>query len=441
MKILIVEDDKINRIALKNALTKKGYQVDTAENGNEGGHKIQQNNYNLVITDLKLPGFDGIKVLEIAREKNKDCFVIVITGYATVETAVKALKLGAYDYLIKPYPLEELLNKVNRINEFLKIKNENEELKKRAIKKEKVDFVGESTGIKALLNQAKIIAETDVTVLIEGESGTGKEVLAKTIHKLSQRKDFPFIGINCAAIPDSLLESELFGYKKGAFTGAISNKIGFFKMADNGTLFIDDIDDMPLHIQVKLLRVIQEREIYPVGSAEPETVNIRIVCATKKPLELLVKEGKFREDLFYRLNVVNLKIPPLRERKEDIPLLINHFLKKHKGDKKAEKAIQENFQAIMSYHWPGNVRELENFVQRAIAFPELQENFFNENKTTANDYDGSIPLDNYIDNVEKEIILNALEIFKWNISKTAQYLKIPRTTLRGKMQKHGIKKD
>ena len=441
MKILIVEDDKINRIALKNALTKKGYQVDTAENGNEGGHKIQQNNYNLVITDLKLPGFDGIKVLEIAREKNKDCFVIVITGYATVETAVKALKLGAYDYLIKPYPLEELLNKVNRINEFLKIKNENEELKKRAIKKEKVDFVGESTGIKALLNQAKIIAETDVTVLIEGESGTGKEVLAKTIHKLSQRKDFPFIGINCAAIPDSLLESELFGYKKGAFTGAISNKIGFFKMADNGTLFIDDIDDMPLHIQVKLLRVIQEREIYPVGSAEPETVNIRIVCATKKPLELLVKEGKFREDLFYRLNVVNLKIPPLRERKEDIPLLINHFLKKHKGDKKAEKAIQENFQVIMSYHWPGNVRELENFVQRAIAFPELQENFFNENKTTANDYDGSIPLDNYIDNVEKEIILNALEIFKWNISKTAQYLKIPRTTLRGKMQKHGIKKD
>ncbi len=441
MKILIVEDDKINRIALKNALTKKGYQVDTAENGNEGGHKIQQENYDLVITDLKLPGFDGIKVLEIAREKNKDCFVIVITGYATVETAVKALKLGAYDYLIKPYPLEELLNKVRRINEFLKIKTENEELKKKAIKKERVDFVGESAGIKALLNQAKIIAETDVTVLIEGESGTGKEVLAKTIHKLSQRKDFPFVGINCAAIPDSLLESELFGYKKGAFTGAISDKIGFFKMADNGTLFIDDIDDMPLHIQVKLLRVIQEREIYPVGSAEPETVNIRIVCATKKPLELLVKEGKFREDLFYRLNVVNLKIPPLRERKEDIPLLINHFLKKHKGNEKAEKAIQENIQAIMSYHWPGNVRELENFVQRAIAFPELQENFFNENKTTANDYDGSIPLDNYIDNVEKEIILKALKRFKWNISKTAQYLKIPRTTLRGKMQKHGIKKD
>ncbi len=292
-----------------------------------------------------------------------------------------------------------------------------------------------------MLNQAKIIAETDVTVLIEGESGTGKEVLAKTIHKLSQRKDFPFVGINYAAIPDSLLESELFGYKKGAFTGAISDKIGFFKMADNGTLFIDDIDDMPLHIQVKLLRVIQEREIYPVGSAEPETVNIRIVCATKKPLELLVKEGKFREDLFYRLNVVNLKIPPLRERKEDIPLLINHFLKKHKGNEKAEKAIQENIQAIMSYHWPGNVRELENFVQRAIAFPELQENFFNENKTTANDYDGSIPLDNYIDNVEKEIILKALKRFKWNISKTAQYLKIPRTTLRGKMQKHGIKKD
>ena len=441
MKILIVEDDKINRIALKNALTKKGYQVDTAENGNEGGHKIQQENYDLVITDLKLPGFDGIKVLEIAREKNKDCFVIVITGYATVETAVKALKLGAYDYLIKPYPLEELLNKENRINEFLKIKNENEKLKKQVVKKEKVDFVGESAGIKALLNQAKIIAETDVTVLIEGESGTGKEVLAKTIHKLSPRKEFPFVGINCAAIPDSLLESELFGYKKGAFTGAITDKTGFFEMADSGTLFIDDIDDMPLHIQVKLLRVIQEREIYPVGSAEPKKVNIRIICATKKPLESLVKEGKFREDLFYRLNVVNLKIPPLRERKEDIPLLIKHFIKKHKGNEKAEKAIQKNIQDIMSYHWPGNVRELENFVQRAIAFPELPEGFFKVNRKTTKDYDGSIPLDNYIDNVEKEIILKALNMFKWNISKTAQYLKIPRTTLRGKMQKYGIQKD
>ena len=441
MKILIVEDDKINRIALKNALTKKGYQVDTAESGSQGGHKIQENDYHLVITDLKLPGFDGIKVLEIAREKNKDCFVIVITGYATVETAVKALKLGAYDYLIKPYPLEELLNKVSRIKEFIDIKNENKRLKEKALKSERVDFIGESPIVKRLLNQTKIIVVTDTTVLIEGESGTGKEVLAKTIHRLSPRKNHPFVAINCAAIPDSLLESELFGYKKGAFTGAISDKTGFFKMADNGTLFIDDIDDMPLHIQVKLLRVIQEREIYPVGSAEHETVNIRIICATKKPLELLVKEGKFREDLFYRLNVVHLKIPPLRERKEDIPLLIEHFLKKHGENREAERVIKDNMQAILEYNWPGNVRELENFVQRVCAFPELPENFFASTRDKKMDYDGSIPLDHYIDGIEKGIIEKALARFKWNISKTAQYLKIPRTTLKSKMQKYGIRRD
>ncbi len=441
MKILIVEDDKINRIALKNALTKKGFNVDTAENGNEGGHKIKQNSYHLIITDLKLPGFDGIKVLELAKEKDKECFVIVITGYATVETAVKALKLGAYDYLIKPYPLEELLNKVNRIKEFIEIKEENEKLKKEVKGEKPTEFIGKSPSIKNLIKQAEIIAETDVTVLIEGESGTGKEVLAKTIHKLSPRNNYPFIGINCTAIPDSLLESELFGYKKGAFTGAISDKKGFFEIANNGTLFIDDIDDMPLHIQVKLLRVIQEREIYPVGSATPQKVNIRIICATKKPLENLVNEKKFREDLFYRLNVVTLKIPPLRERKDDIPLLIEYFLKKYNGNEKAEAIIKENLKSIISYHWPGNVRELENFVQRIITFPELPQDFFAPRKNGYKQFDGSISLDNYIDSIEKEIIVNTLENYRWNISKAAEYLKIPRTTLRSKMQKYGIKRD
>ncbi len=441
MRILIVEDDKINRIALKNALTKKGFEVDTAENGNEGGHKIKENSYHLIITDLKLPGFDGIEVLKLAKEKDKECFVMVITGYATVETAVKALKLGAYDYLIKPYPLEELLNKVNRINEFIEIKEENEKLKKEVEGKKKAEFIGNSPAVKSLIKQAEIIAETDVTVLIEGESGTGKEVLAKTIHKLSPRNNYPFIGINCTAIPDSLLESELFGYKKGAFTGAIFDKKGYFEMANNGTLFIDDIDDMPLHIQVKLLRVIQEREIYPVGSATPKKVNIRIICATKKPLDNLVKEGKFREDLFYRLNVVHLKIPPLRERREDIPPLIEHFIKKHRGNEEAEKVIKDNLTTILSYHWPGNVRELENFVQRIITFPKLPQDFFKSEDKETGQFDGSVSLDEYIDSIEKEIILNTLKNYRWNVSKAAEYLKIPRTTLRSKMQKYGIKRD
>ncbi|BBB32660.1 two-component system, NtrC family, response regulator [Thermotomaculum hydrothermale] len=440
MRILIVEDDKINRIALKNALTKNGYTVDVAENGNEGGHKIQENNYHLVITDLKLPGFDGIKVLEIAKKKNKECFVIVITGYATVETAVKALKLGAYDYLIKPYPLEELMNKVKQIEEYLKIKEENEKLKREAQSLKTPDFVGESDKIKKLLNQAKIVAETDATVLIEGESGTGKEVLARTIHNFSERKDKPFVGINCSAIPDSLFESELFGYKKGAFTGAVSDKKGFFEIASGGTLFIDDIDDMPKNVQVKILRVIQEREIFPVGSEFPVKIDIRIISATKKPLGELVKKGKFREDLFYRLNVVNLKLPPLRERKEDIPLLIKHFINKYNGNETTEKIIEKHIDVLMAYNWPGNIRELENFVQRICAFPEFPYNYFEKTDENSAIFDGKIPLDEYISKREREIILNSLEKFNWNISKTAEFLKIPRTTLRSKMQKYGIKK-
>ncbi len=441
MKILIVEDDKINRIALKNALLKKGFIVDVAETGNEGGHKIKENNYDLVITDLKLPGFDGLKVLELAKEKNKECFVIVITGYATVDTAIKSLKSGAYDYLKKPYPLEELLNKVQQINELIKIKKENIKLKNKAKEKNKTQFIGNSPLIKKILKQAEIIAATDVSILIEGESGTGKEVLAKTIHSLSPRKNQPFVGINCTAIPDSLLESELFGYKKGAFTGAIIDKKGLFEMADKGTLFIDDIDDMPLYIQVKLLRVIQEREIYPVGSSIPQKINIRIICATKKPLESLVKKGKFREDLFFRLNVVNIKIPPLRERKEDIPILLEHFLKKHQGNKLSEKVIKENLDKISSYHWPGNVRELENFVQRVITFPEIPGDFFKQTSNNKFEFDGNTSLDSFLDSIEKDIILKTLMNFKWNISKTAKYLKIPRTTLRSKMLKYGITKN
>jgi len=438
MKILIVEDDKINRIALTDALKKRGHLVDTAESGNEGTHKITENAYDLIITDLKLPGFDGLKVLEFAKKKDKEVFVIVITGYATVDTAVKALKLGAYDYLTKPYPLDELINKVNQIQNFISVKNENERLKKEIEKEKKSLFVGKTASVLTLLKKAEVIAESDTTVLIEGESGTGKEVLAKTIHMLSNRKNAPFVGVNCAAIPESLLESELFGYKKGAFSGAVSDKKGLIESANGGTFFIDDIDDMPLNTQVKLLRTIQEREIYPVGCSKPVKVDIRIICATKKSLKELVEEGKFREDLYYRLNVVYLKIPPLRERREDIPILLEHFMEKYGAREETKKVIAENLQKITEYNWPGNVRELENFVQKIMVFPEIPENFLKNNAKNNDFFDGSVSLDAYIDSVEREIIVNSLEKFEWNISKTAEFLKIPRTTLRSKLKKYGI---
>ncbi len=435
MKILIIEDEKINRIALSNALKKSGHEVVSCKDGIEGLHAFKENDFDLVISDLKLPGADGITVLKKVKEIKKDAEVIIITGYATIETAITALKNGAYDYITKPYPLEEILNKVTQVENMIKVRKENIELKKQ-LKKE-YEFIGVSKKSKQLIETIKIIANRDTSILIEGESGTGKEVVARLIHNLSNRKNHPFVAVNCAAIPQNLLESELFGYERGAFSGAESRKVGFLEKANNGTFFIDDIDDFPLNLQVKLLRVIQEKEIVRLGGNTTVTLNIRFIFATKKPLKQLVSKGEFREDLYYRLSVIPIKLPPLRERKEDIPVLIEHFLKKHGGDDRAKEILQKNLDKLSEYNWPGNVRELENLVQRVIAIKHFPEDF-NSNLYIKEKENFNLTL--YLEEIEKRIIKSTLNECNYSISMAAKRLNIPRTTLSSKIKKYSIKK-
>ncbi len=325
MKILLIEDEKITRITLTNTLRKEGYQVVNSETGRDGLDHFRREHFDVVITDLRLPKMNGLDILKAVKEISPDCFVIVITAYATVETAVEALKMGAYDYLTKPFSPDKLLSMLDHIRQLRLVMDENARLKAKLQHLEKKVIIGKSPDMRKLLETIKVVAKNDYTVLIQGESGTGKEMVARALHEYSPRREKPFVPINCAVIPESLLESELFGHEKGAFSGAIKRHIGYFERAHQGTLFIDDIDDFPLNLQVKLLRVLQEREFYRVGGSESIPVDVRIVCATKIDLQEKVRQNLFREDLYYRLNIIPLKIPPLRERKEDILPLVEHF--------------------------------------------------------------------------------------------------------------------
>ena len=375
-----------------------------------------------------------------------------MTAYATVDTAVQALKLGAYDYLTKPFSPDELLALLDKLKQLNDILNENKKLKKRIRSFENRTLVGESPKIRQLISTLDVVSQNDFTVLIQGESGTGKEVVARFLHYHSSRNTRPFIAINCAAIPETLLESELFGYEKGAFTGANKQHKGYFERAHQGTLFIDDIDDFPITLQVKLLRFLQEREIYRVGGDTAIPLDTRIIAATKVDLQELIRQNKFREDLYYRLNIIPLNIPPLRERKEDIPLLIEHFLEKHSKEQAKPVFSKEQLQALETYHWPGNIRELENIVGRLIAMPDTEYILEQLNADsvgisssqipeTGEDIseDGSFPgLQLHIRNQEKIIINKALKKAGQNISNAARLLKIPRSTLRSKMEKLNI---
>ncbi len=366
--ILIIEDEPSLRLGMKHFLSTQGYRVSLCADGAEGMEAIKKGDFDLVITDIRLPHCSGFEILDIVKNQYPDKGIILITAYADVKDAVQAIKKGAFDYIAKPFSNEELLITIERFFKFQSLENEVTLLRETLKNRESfADIIGASPGMKTVFDRIASVAKTDVPVLIEGESGTGKELVANAIHNLSSRKDKPFVKINCAAIPEHLFESELFGHERGAFTGATETRKGKFEYANGGTIFFDEIGDIPLVLQPKLLRVIEDHAITRLGGNATIAVDVRIIYATSKNLKELVKEGRFREELFYRINVVPIQLPPLRKRVEDIPYLIDHFLKYYmkKYDKPELRISQEAYQALLSYHWPGNVRELKHAIERA----------------------------------------------------------------------------
>jgi DNA-binding NtrC family response regulator len=450
VNILLIEDDKLIRITLTDRMIKTGHSVVACATGEEGLKKAENGNLDVVITDLRLPGASGIEILKRSKELFPQREIILMTAFATVETAVEALRLGAYDYLVKPFSPDELIHSLEKIERYKKLLSENKKLKRKLNILQNREIIGTSEEIRKLIETIEIVGSQDFSVLITGESGTGKELAAKALHSSSLRAKEPFVAVNCAVIPEALLESELFGHEKGSFSGATRQHIGYFERADNGTLFIDDIDDIPLSVQVKLLRAIQERQIERVGGSGSIPINIRIVCASKVDLRKMVAQGDFRQDLFYRLNVVPLSIPPLRDRMADIPNLLRHFLEKHGADQQTLSKAESFLPQMESYLWPGNIRELENIVQRIIALPNVEDLQLISSDDIATSNPESFSLDekgdifssdvevlDYTNQMEKmsdRLIDGALEKAGGNVSKAAALLGIPRSTLRHKLK-------
>ncbi len=450
-KILIVDDEKLMRISLESQLKKEGYNVKSVDNALDGLKMVKSEEYDIVVTDLRLSGMSGMDFLKEIKKHNQEIIVVIMTAYGTLESAVSAIKEGAYDYISKPFSTDELIIKLQRA---LYYKNTTAEVNRlrREIQSEFEfsNIIGKSEAMKKVLETVKSVSDRDATVLIRGESGTGKEKIAGAIHYHSMRRNGPFIRVSCAALNREILESELFGHEKGAFTGAVKTRRGRFELAAGGSIFLDDVDDIPLDMQVKLLRVIQERTFERVGGEETLSVDVRIICATKKDLLEHVKEGYFREDLFYRLNVVPINIPPLRERKEDIPLLINYFLKKFVSQ--YEDALpdvsREVMDILLAYNWPGNVRELENVIEHAVAFskskgisietlPEYLRRVDIRTDLLSMDLSNKqeINLQDALTEVEKRLIQWAHQKTNGNQVKMAEILGIPRTTLRNRLIK------
>ena len=452
--VLLVDDDKSIRITLGAFLKKMGNMVDDASNGLEAEEKMRSRFYDLVITDLKMRDRDGLEVLQIAKAINPLTEVIVLTGYGTVESGVEAMKLGAYDYITKPPDMEEFRILVNKALERLKLRNEVQQLQDELKEKYKFEnIIGHSAEMMRVLSVVSKVAPTDSTVLITGESGTGKELIARALHLHSRRKNRSFVTINCGALPENLQESELFGHARGAFTGAIKEKRGLFQEANGGTLFLDEIGETALSTQVKLLRFLQNGEIRRVGETDPIHVDVRLLAATNRDLEEAIKDGDFREDLFYRLNVIPIQIPPLRERRDDIPLLLNHFLAKsvEKSHKKVESISPEAMKVLTGWHWPGNVRELENVVERAVILcnqnvimpqdlpPSMQQSGGDAAPSPNPVAPQEMPYaERTLEDLEKEMILRTLDRYHWNQKKSSDVLGISTTTLWRKLKGYGI---
>lgn len=458
-KILIVDDDPEILEIIADILREGGYSVDTAPDGVMAIRHIDAESYDLVITDLNLPEIDGMMVLKHVVDQSPDTMCIILTGYGTIKSAVEAIKTGAFDYITKPIKSGEILVVVEKALRYKHLERENILLRQQLRKKYRFEnFIGDSRPIQKVFELIEKVADTDSTVLITGESGTGKELIARAIHYNSYRRDKPMVVINCGAIPEELLESELFGHEKGAFTGAHKSRIGRFELANEGTIFLDEIGDMSPNLQVKLLRVLQEQKFERVGSTRTIKVDIRTIAATNKNLVSAVNKGTFREDLYYRLNVIPIKVPPLRHRKSDIPLLVDFFLKKFcKEKRKHVKGFSsEAMDALFQYDWRGNVRELENLVERVIILangeeigvediPESAEPIKERARTIKSleatiPSEGGIRFDHAVEEYEKKLILQALSETNWVTTKAAKLLNMNRTTLIEKMKKKKLRK-
>jgi DNA-binding NtrC family response regulator len=444
--VLVIDDDDSLRRVIEYTLQEAGYRVLTAAEGGEGLRIFALEHPPVVITDIQMPGLSGYEVLRKVREDRPETLVIVITAFGTVENAVEAMKLGAYDYLAKPFSRDELRLVVEKALSFRGLEDENRRLREQLSEKtDLASLVGASDEMRQVFDMVRRVAATEATILVSGESGTGKELIARAIHHGSERREGPFIPVNCAAIPAELLESELFGHVKGAFTGAVKDRKGKFEQADGGTLFLDEVGELPLELQPKLLRALQEREIEPVGGTVRK-VDVRVVAATNRDLEEAMGEGTFREDLFYRLAVIPVYLPPLRVRGADIPLLVRHFLKKHGA---TDLAVDPSaMDRLAAYSWPGNVRELENAVERMIILRrgklieegDLPPRIRQQGQAPAGGV-LNLPEDGYsLENLEKEAVLEALRRNGWNQTRAAAFLRIPRHTLLYRMEKYGIGK-
>jgi DNA-binding NtrC family response regulator len=439
ISILIVDDEESVRDSLFNWFIEDGYRVECAENAKKALSILESESYDIILADIKMPGMDGLEMLRRIKLLKPDSIVIVMTAFATVDTAVQALKDGAFDYVTKPFDPDDLSHLIRNASKQITLAEENENLKKKVVSLENVeDLIGASEGMKKVLQEIESVAQTNSSVVITGESGTGKELVAKAIHSNSPRKFFPLVSVHCGALTESLLESELFGHEKGAFTGAMYNRKGRFEMADNGTIFLDEIATISLKMQIDLLRVLETKSFVRVGGNKEISSDFRVICATNKDLKGMVEKGTFREDLYYRLNVVNILIPPLRERKEDIPLLVDYFIEKYCTSMNRQPVSVEPsaLKRLEEFSFPGNVRELENMIERAIVVG-------NGRRITVKD----LPLDKTVinssfeslDELEKAHIIQILNKYGWNISRAAKALKVDRVTLYNKISKYGLK--
>ena len=443
MQIMIVDDERVVRESFYHWFIKTGHGVETAASGEEALAKLEDRPFDILFVDIKMPGMDGIELLERVMETYPETIVIIITAYGSIESAIKAMKIGASDYLLKPFKPDQLSLVLEKIVQQKKINSEYMYLKSCLEKMTRFDnIIGQSKPMLKIFDLIPEIAQSDASVLLCGETGTGKELVAKAIHAKSQRCGKPFIALNCGAMPDSLLESELFGHQKGAFTGATHARKGFLEVVSGGTLFLDEIGEISHRMQVDLLRVLEEKRITSLGSREPTEVDFRLISATRRDLQEAVKKGKYREDFYYRINVIRIEIPPLRERKDDIPLLVNHFLDKYSQETSStvDRISEEAMSRLNTYDWPGNVRELENAIERAVVLSRsrtLRTGDFTFLQPQMFETRGSPTLKE----LEESYILQVLNDSQWNITRASQVLGINRSTLHKKIKRLGLRRE
>ncbi|MBD3224454.1 MAG: response regulator [Caldithrix sp.] len=444
--ILVVDDERTIRDSLKMILEEEGFNTNTASNGNEALALINEIDYDIMITDLKMPEMDGLELVEQCKHLCPQTLIVIITAHASLESAIQALRAGAYDYILKPFDFDDVLLKLKRLLKHKELMIENQALRREM--EERYDFsniVGKSPQMQRVFELIKKVARTKGNVLVTGKSGTGKELVARAIHYNSERHNKPFIPINCGAVVGTLMESEFFGHKKGAFTGAVHDKDGHFKMANGGTLFLDEVGDIPLHLQVKLLRAIEESEILPVGGTTPIKIDVRIIAASNRNLMEAVDNGEFRDDLYYRLNVVEIRLPGLNERREDIPLLVEHFIKKYNAElnRKVINADNETMRLLMNYPWKGGIRELENVIERALILTENE--YITKNDLPPNmidvEYQEPVPerLKDAVASFERDHIRYMLDKYSNNKEEAAKALDISLSSLYRKMDELGVK--